>query len=375
MPSPRSHLDALTGLRFFAALAVVVYHWGQPLLADAPWWIQNIFANSYTGVSLFFVLSGFVLTYVYTGRQTISKPEFYRTRIARLYPLYLVGLVLALPTLALLLVRDSSNWGQHLLTLGLVLTATQAWIPTAADVLNPPAWSLSVEALFYALFPFLLPILIKNRTRFAVKLAGAVWAVTLASAVIYTVIQPDGVKADPALHGVWINALRYNPLMHINEFLWGCAGGLLFVRGQISKSVFLIAGPLGTVVLIGLAVAPLASVPYPVLHSGLMAPVFAAFIVALAGGRGLLAHALSNKTVVLLGEASYSLYILHVPVWLLITNAGEVLGISALAQPQLFLAYLPLMIALSVLTYRYIELPARKALQQWFQSRSTIHAA
>src|SRR6476661_1182191 len=95
----RALLPALTGVRFFAAFYVVLFHFTLWYFAAAPQWVRNIVSSGYVGVDLFFVLSGFVLTYTYLvpGASHVPRREFWVARIARIYPMYLVALALALP--------------------------------------------------------------------------------------------------------------------------------------------------------------------------------------------------------------------------------------------------------------------------------------
>src|SRR5690348_9842412 len=97
----QGHLNALTGLRFFAAFYVVIFHFGKYHLASAPHWLFNIGRSGYIAVGLFFVLSGFVLTYTYLGGAApwtrLDKRTFWVARLARIYPLYVLSLAMAVP--------------------------------------------------------------------------------------------------------------------------------------------------------------------------------------------------------------------------------------------------------------------------------------
>ena len=107
-------------------------------------------SNGYLAVALFFLLSGFILSYTYEGHVEGRKEfaSFWEARFARIYPVYFLALLLALPF-------------QHRLTLGSassVIFMVQAWNPLHrewAGSWNYPAWSLSVEAFFYVFFPFI----------------------------------------------------------------------------------------------------------------------------------------------------------------------------------------------------------------------------
>src|SRR5438128_7044986 len=86
------HLKPLTGLRFLAALLVVLYH--VDLASRLP--LSPIVGIGYVGVSFFFVLSGFILAYTYLdahGRLNRSRGAFWGARIARVYPVYLVAYI------------------------------------------------------------------------------------------------------------------------------------------------------------------------------------------------------------------------------------------------------------------------------------------
>ena len=147
----RKKLDALTGIRFFAAFHVLAFHcW--------PWRdYRGIGAQAagsgFIGVSLFFVLSGFIFGYNYFGREVVPK-RFFRDRFARVYPVYALALLVALP--AFLRSFGTANLPVYVLTRA---TLTQAWFPTIVLEWDTPAWSLAVEAFFYLLFPLIaIPI-------------------------------------------------------------------------------------------------------------------------------------------------------------------------------------------------------------------------
>src|SRR5437762_13137509 len=99
-PTPKNHFKPLTSLRFFAAMHVLAFHNHLDALMDLPAGIRNIIRTGYVSVSLFFVLSGFILAYTYHGVRedaSLYRRSFWVARLARLYPVYLVGLLLAAP--------------------------------------------------------------------------------------------------------------------------------------------------------------------------------------------------------------------------------------------------------------------------------------
>src|SRR5215831_11263584 len=99
MPDQRpatAKIEALTSIRFFAAISVVFFHVGYMALAEWNAPLATVTSYGYAAVGLFYTLSGFVLAHTYLGRQTDLR-AFYVARFARVYPLYLVALILAFP--------------------------------------------------------------------------------------------------------------------------------------------------------------------------------------------------------------------------------------------------------------------------------------
>ena len=137
------HLRRLTPLRFVAAILVVLYHRGETVPPfDLPW-IHAVIAQSNVAVSFFFCLSGFIMATVY--RDGVDARAYWIARFARIYPVYALALAACLVT------GPDITAGQY----GLDSVLLQAWVPGWAMTVNPPGWSLSVEVLFYALFPVL----------------------------------------------------------------------------------------------------------------------------------------------------------------------------------------------------------------------------
>ena len=158
----RPALPILTSLRFFAAAEVVVFHIsvGPSGAAIPDGLFRNLASGGYAAVSFFFVLSGFVLTYAHAGSTerdggTVDARRFWRLRFARLAPAYYLGLLLAVPIVIAYIASNAPTPTAFIAPL-LVLVFLQAWWPPLALTWNLPAWSLSVECLFYALFPWLV---------------------------------------------------------------------------------------------------------------------------------------------------------------------------------------------------------------------------
>ncbi len=353
-----SRLDSLTALRFFAALHVLLFHLQGLAALPGPLWSHQLLGTGFVSVSFFFVLSGFILTVSYAGRPPKQRLAAYAGgRFARLYPLYLLALLLMLPAWF-----KSWSVGPSLATPLLL----QAWVPTWALAWNPPAWSLSVEAFFYVMFPFLLPVVLRLSSRKAWVLAVAGWFVGILFSVAYVWFSPDGLShVDDATQAPWLNALKFYPLMRLPEFFVGMALGKSFLLGKWPR-----LGPLGGMAVGGLLLGLLYSstIPYPLLHNGLFTPLFVAVIAAAAQrGDSVFRAIFEHRWLVILGEASYALYILQTPLLSLVHGVAKRLWPTLLESPLAFSAVaLAVTVTASVIAWALIERPARQWLVQRF---------
>ncbi|MDB5057282.1 MAG: mdmB [Chloroflexi bacterium] len=332
-------------------------------------------------VTLFFVLSGMVLMYNYggpDGRLRTSARSFYVARIARIYPVYVLGLLVAwLPY-----VRwhectgGASNCAQSNAALngGASLALLQAWDPLAATFWNGPAWSLSVEAFFYALFPILLPLLSGRTVSTLQRWCVALCLVALAFPVLYWIVLPDGPLSRSNFGSFWFSELWANPLVHLPEFVLGMAliRIVLLRRENIPhghrewRALALLAADLAIVIVfLPYFGFPLALYPLSLV---LALPAIGYLLFTLAQMRGPVSRVLSHPWLQALGEASYALYLLHWPVWLWWTHllhASPTAG-GRLSGLLLFGGYLCLVIPLSLAVFYGIEQPMRRLIRQTF---------
>lgn len=361
-PERRSYLPALTSLRFFAALWVVVFHAWRWDVWEAPAVVERAVAGGPVAVTFFFVLSGFVLTWTYErdGRLRGTKRAFFVARFSRLYPLYAFALVATAPIALVLWKRAGGGREAFLHDVAgggaAAFAMVQAWWPDLALAWNPPAWSLSVEAFFYVLFPLALPLLVRRTRAQTIALAAALWLASVVLSVAYLAIDPDGLGSpDHTQHAFWIDALKYHPLARVPEFLLGVAAGALYTAGVRVRPVA------GAVALgVGVALAASGALPYALFHNGLLTPLFALGILGLASVRGPLAHPALTR----LGDASYALYILHVPVLFWTSGLAQLAGHeNVLDRPLIAGATVMLSVVVSLLAYRWVETPLRKRIR------------
>ena len=340
-------LRALTGLRFLAALWVVLYT-AWPHLDVS--WVPVAVTRGYLGVEVFFVLSGFILSHVYleaAGQKRYSYGGFLWARIARVYPLHLVTLfgmvALGIAGTAAGLSIDGSltDWR----ALPAHLTMTHAWGLAPTSAFNHPSWSISAEWFAYLTFPAWAFVAWRLRERPLLAVLGAVGL----ALGIYAAFQPlAGFSLTEA-------TFRWGALRIVPCFALGCALYLVHRRAPIPY-----AGPVALIS--GLALVTSASL-------GLWDPVTVLLAGGLILGLGSLDNAraglLGSRVSVYLGEISYSIYMVCAPVLLVMTNVAARLTGAADKQFHI-IVWLGIVAAIPVAamaTYHLVERPCRKALR------------
>ena len=147
-------INTLTSLRFIFAMMVFGAHC---YVIDNHFDI-HFFKEGFVGVSFFFMLSGFIIAYNYQKKfseNKITKRTFWVARIARIYPLHWLTLLIAVALGNYVIASGTIDWCKHFLA---SLTLTNAYIPKDNYFFsfNSPSWSLCCEQLFYICFPFLI---------------------------------------------------------------------------------------------------------------------------------------------------------------------------------------------------------------------------
>ncbi len=339
-------ISALTALRFFPALWVVLYdYWPNLSIATPP----PLIAKGYLGVEVFFILSGFILCHVYLpalGQGRFAYGQFLKARLARIYPLHLATLIgiglMALGARSLGQIIDPNILSWSSLPANLLLV--HAWGLAPVSGWNHPSWSISAEWFAYLSFPLFGAGALSLRGRPRLALAGA----ALALAGLYTAFQAW--SGSPLTEAT----IRWGALRIVPCFAYGCAlylawnGGL--VRGRAAGGIVaVIFGALG--LFFAQAGAPDMVI---VLALGAIIP-------------GLSATSPSGKPnialrfLAYLGEISYAIYMLCVPWNLLFVHATSFLfGYQKNSMPIFSWIILTIgVIPLAALAHHLVERPAR----------------
>ena len=316
-------LDQLTSLRFFAALAVLSSHlW---MLAESPDILrplgQTVFHEGYAGVSFFFMLSGFILNYTYRRKLlqgAISKTRYLVLRVIRIYPLHAIT---ALPFAAYALL----NGGLGELPKAIAnLALAQSWIPLPDFYfsLNEPSWSLSDELFFYAAFAW-LAFLPARRLALGASALFAIAALTACALMIHghASWRIDGKFGFPH----WLSYI--NPATRLLDFL---VGMLIYrcPRPRLSRRLWTAGEALALLALLA-AMYAFSRLQLPEVLRGqlLYLPFMALVIYVFAQGVGAVSEGLRDWRLVRLGDASFALYMIHLPIlngaYLLFERLGE----------------------------------------------------
>lgn len=390
MSSASNKLDALTGLRALAALAVFAQHFLRLMDIKA-----NVGPIGGVAVSFFFVLSGFILVYVYQGRLTSSTtPKFYFTRFARIWPLHIVCLLLIAWLTPKFLPASDWPWFRTLAHWSLL----QSWYPTANWIhcYNGVAWTISTEAFFYLMFPLLLlgtprQFSIKYACLFLLTFGGMIWmAATIAP--VSSIKSVANASLEPT------NIVQFFPPFRLLEFMTGMAAGMIFrartsapptgvkstkrwwttTRATLLETV-LLAFSIGSFQLLyacGLfrylytfeTVGP-ALVYWSSFSGGMF--FHAAVIYAFARSAGLVSRFFGSRVMVFLGEISFAFYMIHYSLIMFIKREfwiGTNFSIVYFAALALVLS-----LGVSAWLYCFVEVPAKETLLKWYAGKSSPH--
>ncbi len=376
----------LTGIRFVAAAWVLLYHLQGPLnqLGLLFAGFADVLRVGRLGVDLFFALSGFILTHTYLRRmgpalRTRGTVDFWWLRLARIYPVHLVMLVIAgLAVYAQARIEgesvDRAWWNPVDFVKNLLLI--QEWGPEPQRGWNFVAWSLSMEWLAYLLFPLLVLLLWVLHRRVPTIVLALAWVASLTPLVIYGLSTSDPYYTDN-----WGSTYRI-----LTEFTAGAITYLIIVRllpgdamdeppgPRVERTANVLAVVLPLLVVAGAIFlgqwGPAQAgdmvldgdvEPLPPYYHLLLVPLLVAWIGALALSRRGISRFLSTRALVLGGFISYSLYMTHL-VWFGLWRAGlRAVGIEggalyAVAVVGLIVGAL----VIAWLMWRFVEEPARE---------------
>jgi peptidoglycan/LPS O-acetylase OafA/YrhL len=358
-------IPALTGIRFFAALMVFFSHY--PIVGSGEL-LRRFQDAGYSGVTFFFILSGFIITYNYLdkfeNRNRGSLSSFYAARFYRIYPLYAFCTLYA--------------WANSSETIPLWphLLAVQAW---SGDTLlamgfNGPGWSISVEAFLYLMFPLVLPVMhylsITKSKKRLIGFAILMLSCQLALAMYFWLSGKADLSAfNPESAHRW---LYRTPVTRLFDFCIGISAAIYYKRFMQDSPQSHVAWSRVTYTsLIVVFAMMIWRENYRSVFSWDLIYVipFTLLIIGVSQARqSLISKILSTKTAILLGEASFALYLIHTLMRGIYAPRPTAPFIYSIMQHGFFLA---IVIIISIGLHLTIEKPAQRFLKSLFKSRPT----
>jgi peptidoglycan/LPS O-acetylase OafA/YrhL len=353
--SAPQELRALTGLRFFAAFYVFIFHihirW--PIIDDG--FFANLLSQGAIGMKIFFMLSGFILAYRYGG-SIILKRDYIVSRFARIYPIYAVALFTAIPALYFQIGNDLrfgifSAIIQVVISVMTSILMIQAWFPMLFGFLNNSAsWSLSVEAFFYMMFMFFIEYFSSLDSK-----GNTIWIFVLYIFALIPAIAYYAFENRPT-HGLQI--FYAMPIFRLSEFIIGV---LIFFRSKIFdrsryQSLIFVSLVIALFIYIGVFGS---SLPIFVGHNWIVIPTVALALTVLSQDNNIGSRLLSNSISVWLGRISYCFYSFQFHVLLIVGFLFR--NIDATPVVYFMTSFLVLLMV-SAVAYHGIEEPARRRL-------------
>ena len=361
-------IKALSGLRIIAAVWVVLFHF-RPLLEQAAPGFRSALAPVLNcgaqGVDLFFILSGFVLTWTYLDRMgdswsTRATLHFLWLRLARVWPVYLVTLHLAALWIIFTLyvghqpsqVADQLNAVSYVRQVLLV----QLWFQPFFDgsSWDGPAWSISAEWLAYLLFGVL--VLVIFRVARATRARGLLWLAIAAS------LPPTLL---PLTTGQFYTPWSWLPRI-VMQFTAGALACAAVRKLQLSDRARRGAGYLSVVLFVAIVGILYLLDAHRIAKiydsSGFVDVLFVPLVVTLAIGLGTLPRLLSTRVMVYCGHISFSLYMVHELVhtaWNWTVAQFEIMLVPGWVAKLAVAGVLAIAFVGAVLLYHFVEEPAR----------------
>ncbi len=379
------YLPALTGIRFFAIFHIFLFHlWAayrsekpegmENLLvgfADAPQTLVVFLSNGWISTSLFFLLSGFILAYLYwgaDGQLVITRRRFWSLRFARIYPIHLIVMMIILALqVPWYLGQDmplSTLIPSALATMALV----QAWIPPWIPLWSWPTWAISALVFLYLCMPWLMKVLGRLSRRQTV--------IALVAMPFVSIIPTVGYAARMASGAPWsMNVDMFvanTPLFWVPYFAAGMLMTRVFSISRFnpapSNPSWFAWGDVAFIIVLAVGCTPGIEQPLKFfIRQGLLMPFFVVIVLDLARGKGLMARIFSLPGTGFLGETGYSIFI-----WQSVILIGSFVSLSinpAIGPYQVWIG-IALIMALAIPSTYLIEKPLARVIRRKFIDRA-----
>ena len=362
--SSGNYVPQIDGLRFLAITPVLFFHAalrGERISINLP--PDDQLATSWipagqVGVSLFFFVSGYIISFPFLAGRAPRLQDFYARRLMRLHPPYVIVLLCCFLIVSVYTPRNAPNFE---------FTSAPAWHSLIASLfyvhglvfgenpkLNPPAWSLEFEMQFYLVAPLLLYLYLKIKNRTLRRCLGA--ALCVALIILGQWIAENFVRQHPLRHSVLIDAYAF--VLGILVCDYAVTAQPSSLNSDRRYDLLLVLGYVGLLITGSLEYnlfSPVLSVLNTVARAICILCVFAGAFRGALGRR-----VLGSPWIAFIGGACYSIYLVHVPVM----HAGSALIVHVMTPTSLWVAWviswvvlIPLSVAVGLTFYLLVERP------------------
>lgn len=351
---------SLSLLRFIAAIVVILFHnkGESEFLKIAP----KILSAGTHMVTFFFVLSGFTLVVAYYKKEKLFIREFYIKRIAKIFPIYLLALILSC-------IIEIIEGNLDILALILNIFLLQSWFPPYPLSINSPGWFLSVLVFFYALFPIALSYLKKfNPDPRRILLIGLlIWVGT--QSVLTYLLNTSFYKGFPSCSH---DLIFYFPLSHCCSFILGLSGAYYLLAKDKQFYVSSVSSICTILLLLFLLImlienesiiSKLTQLKFS-FESSFYAPLFLILVVIFSNVNSNIMSKLSIRPFVILGEISFFIYILQKPIRVILFYVLSPVGIH---YDVFIIIHILVLISVGMVLLKTIECPLRVYVKNKFK--------
>jgi peptidoglycan/LPS O-acetylase OafA/YrhL len=345
------YFHPLNFIRFVLAVGVILFHFGVNYYPFNLPVLKTLIQNSSFRVSFFFFISGFVMSMVYAKQVPgLTAAYFYKRRFTRIFPVYWLAFILTI--LGLVFLNHAAPRGLNIIIHFLGL---QSLYPGNALDLNFTTWSISVELVFYLVFPFLLKWMIQLSSKKLLMVTLIIWLIQSLQHILFIEFLYDGTKAVEE----FINAF---PLWHLPTFFAGMATARFIALNSFSE--FFTKNAFSFFITGLLIFSYIIFIPNPILkyiHNGLLSPLFLIVVASLYYDTSIVNRILSHKHLSRLGDLSYGLFIFQYPVWIICTKLS---GENFIRTSWFFSLYFACLLIVSITINMIFEKPLLRILRK-----------
>lgn len=338
-------LNSLTGLRYIAAVLVYFSHTSAGYEKSK---FSLLLAEGYIGVSFFFILSGFILSYSYGEKITTNSISFKKFLLLRFVRIFPVNFLLSIPFLLWYYLSNANSVLKYLLNIFFL----ESWIPLRDFYFsyNSPAWSLSNEIFFYGAFFYLVKI--SNASRF--KIFTRLLFCVVMCATVFSLLTVGAIGSEVDSFQKWLFYIF--PVFRLIEFMLGMYIYDLWIKNGLSRIKYTSI----SIPLVVLAMLLSQWIPESFRWSLFYMPFMAFILISYIGKENNVSgRILSSSLMVRLGEASFSFYLIHFPIILL---AGRLIKIPLGYEFLFHMGLLVFISLVSMAVFAFFERPVHRYL-------------